>query len=497
MLRLKDLKSVHLQKQYKNNLGEIMRKLVYDIINKLDIPEITFADVRYTSTDNQGIYFEKGELKHIASNTDLPALGIRVLINGCWGFAGTTVLNNFSIEKTIKKAISNAKIGSKFKNNKVILKPEKPIRESYFYVPKEDPFKMDNQDKIQYIGNIAKKLTKNKKIVYSYAYYQFYRQYKIYANTEGSFVDSLVYDTLPMMYVLASDGKETMSRKYPGDMNAGRGGFEHVRNFKFEENTDKIIEEAIALLSAPRIEEERADIIIGGGHLTLQLHESAGHATEADRIFGKEISYAGKTFIKPEMIGNFRYGSDIVNIYSDSTDPNGIGFHIVDDEGIPGKKVDIVKNGILINQQTSREIAPILGLEPSSNMVASYADDIPLIRMTNFCLAPGKGSLNELIKETENGYYIDYTKSWSIGDNRNNFQFTTEIGWKIENGEIKHLVKEPTYYGITPEFWASCDRICGPEEWKFYGTFHCGKGEPGQTLHLAHGVAPARFKNVV
>ena len=174
-----------------------------------------------------------------------------------------------------------------------------------------------------------------------------------------------------------------------------------------------------------------------------------------------------------------------------------MGFHLVDDEGTPGDTVDIVKNGILMDQQTSLECAALLGVQPSSNMLASFADDIPLIRMTNFCLAPGKGSLDDLIKSTENGYYIDFTKTWSIDDNRNNFQFTTEIGWKIKNGELKHIVKEPTYYGITPEFWAACNSICGPEEWEFHGTFHCGKGEPGQSMHLSHGVAPARFKNIV
>lgn len=474
-----------------------MKKLIIDIINKLDIPEITFADVRFTNTDNQTIYFEKGILKHYGSNLDSQALGIRVLIKGCWGFAGTKILSKKSINSTIERAISNAKIGSKFRREPAAYNNLNPIQDSYIYKPIEDPFSMQDDEKIRYHENIAKKLTVNKKIIYSSVYTEFYRQYKIYANTIGTLVDSLMYDTLPTMYVLASNGKETMCRTWPGHMSGRRGGFEVVRNIKMEENTETIMKEAIELLDAPRIEEERADLIIGGGHLALQLHESVGHATEADRIFGKEISYAGKTFIKPEMLGNFRYGSDHVNIYSDSTNKKGMGFHLVDDEGTPGNKVDIIKNGILIDQQTSQENAPLLGVKPSSNMMASFADDIPLIRMTNFCLAPGSGSLDNLIKNTEKGYYIDFTKTWSIDDNRFNFQFTTEIGWKIEEGRITGIVKEPTYYGITPEFWGACDTVCGPEEWDFHGTFHCGKGEPGQAMHLSHGVAPARFKNIV
>ncbi len=474
-----------------------MKKIIQDILSKLNQSQITFADVRYTATDEESIYFEKGNLRGLNSSMDAKALGIRVLINGCWGFAGTNNLTRSNIDLTIQKAILNAKHGGLFKKEKIQYKPIKPVQGSYLYTPDENPFTMSNEEKISYFEKIAKKLTTHDKIIYSNVAVVFYRQYKIYANTEGTFTDSLVYDTLPSIYVLATDGNKNYCRTWPGHMNARRGGFEKVRACNFEENAEKIMSEAIDLLKAPMIEEERADIIIGGGHLALQLHESVGHATEADRIFGMEISYAGKTFIKPSMLGNFKYGSEIVNIFSDSTLENGMGFHLVDDEGTPSRRTDIIKNGILQDQQTSREIGEMLGLEPSSNMMASYADDIPLVRMTNFCLAPQKGSLDELIAETEKGYLIDFTKTWSIDDNRYNFQFTTEIGYKIKNGKIVGIVKEPTYYGITPEFWNSCDHICGEEEWDMHGTFHCGKGEPGQAMHLSHGVAPARFKNVV
>jgi TldD protein len=474
-----------------------MKNLIQDIIQKINKPGITFGDVRYTNTDEQGIFFQNGNLVHLSAERDAQALGIRVLIDGCWGFAGTSVLKKAEIDKTISKAIKNAKEGALFKTKKVIYKPIKPTVSSYIFTPQENPFTMSDEEKIGYFKKIAKLISKNKKIVYSYTYAHFHRQYKIYANTEGTFTDSLIYDVAPKMYVLSSDGKHNYSRHWPGDMNARRGGFEKIRGFKFAENAGRIIKEAIDLLKAPTITEERADIIIGGSHLALQIHESVGHATEADRIFGMEISYAGKTFVKKPMLKKFRYGSDIVTIYSDSTDERGLGYHQVDDEGVPGRKVNIIKNGLLTDMQTSREIAPLLDLEPSSNMLATHAHEFPLIRMTNLCLEPGKGSLQDLIKETENGYLVDFTKTWSIDDNRNNFQFTTEIGYKIKDGKIIGIVKEPTYYGITHEFWGSCDRICGKEEWEMQGTFNCGKGEPGQVKHLSHGTAPARFKNVV
>ncbi|MBT4576268.1 MAG: hypothetical protein HOB92_07335, partial [Candidatus Cloacimonetes bacterium] len=183
-----------------------MKKLVYDIINKLNAQNITYADVRFTDTDNQQIYFEKGKLKYFGSDMDSLALGIRVLADGCWGFAGTTILTQTSIDKTIKKAISNARLGSKFRKEPASFRKLKPVQDSYLFRPIEDPFLMDDKYKIDFHEKIAQKLIVNEKIVYSNVYTEFYRQYKIFANTEGTFVDSLVYDTMPMMYVLASNG---------------------------------------------------------------------------------------------------------------------------------------------------------------------------------------------------------------------------------------------------------------------------------------------------
>lgn len=473
-----------------------MKQLLEKNIEKLRSSGVQFADIRITLTDNEGIYYQNGFLRNYGSDVDSLAIGIRVLVNGCWGFAGSRMLDPENMEKLIKTAISNAKHGSAFIREPVQFKQLNPTVAEYHHQPKINPFTMDQEEKMTFLSRLADKIKPQGKIVHSMVMAQFMRQEKYYINTEGSYSHTSYFNTLPMMMVVAEDEGQIQSRTWPGHMSAGRAGFELFYEQKFEENADRIIKEATDLLTAPMITDERADIIIGNGHLALQLHESVGHATEADRIFGMEISYAGKTFIKPAMLGNFQYGSDILTIYSDSSDPRGLGYHPIDDEGVPGKRVDIIKNGILKDQQTSRHIAQSLGLEPSSNMKASYGDDFPLVRMTNLCIAPVKGSLKDLIAETEHGYLVDFTKTWSIDDNRNNFQFTTEIGYKIENGVITGIVKEPTYYGITKDFWNSCDRICGAEEWEYHGTFHCGKGEPGQAMQLSHGIAPARFKNI-
>lgn len=473
-----------------------MEHLIKQSIEKIQAIKPSFADIRITKTDEEGIFFQNGFLRDYGSSMDSWAIGIRVLIDGCWGFAGSRNLDPANIDKLISIARDNAVHGAKFLRKPVEFPALKATVAEYHHEPKINPFTMPKEEKLQLLSELATAIKPQGKIVHSYVGAQFMRQEKYYINTEGSYSHTSYYNTLPIMNVVAADENGIQTRTWPGHMSAGRAGFELFYDQKFQENTDRIMKEATDLLTAPVIEEDRADIIIGNGHLALQLHESVGHATEADRIFGMEISYAGKTFVKPQMLGNYQYGSPIVNIYSDSTDPRGLGYHPIDDEGVPGRRADIIKDGILVDQQTSRHIAHMLGLEPSSNMKASYADDFPLVRMTNFCLAPHKGSLADLIAETEHGYFLDFTKTWSIDDNRNNFQFTTEIGYKIENGKITGIVKEPTYFGITKDFWNACDRICGPEEWAYHSTFHCGKGEPGQVMQLSHGVAPARFKNI-
>ncbi len=476
-----------------------MKDTLLNIIQKLNTASVQFADVRYSCSDDEVLYFEQGELKEYSTNLAKKTIGIRVLRQGCWGFAGTNDLSPHSIDRAIQSALSSADHGSRFMHKKVSFPPQKPVQASYLQKPQIDPFTMDREEKMAWFSALARDIHQGgrKDIVFDYLVNHFHRESRIYANTEGTVADSLSYHVLPLFSLIAASEKGTQTRTFPGHMSAASGGFEQVLSLGMEDHIEACVKEARDLLDAPTISEEKADIIIGNGHLALQLHESVGHATEADRIFGMEISYAGKTFVKPEMLGTFKYGSPEVTIYSDSSDPRGIGYHPVDDEGIPGKKVTIIDKGILVDQQTDRAIAHELGLSPSSNMKSSHAYDYPLVRMTNFCLSPGRGgSLDELIRSTERGYLLDHTKTWSIDDNRYNFQFTTEIGWKIEEGEITGIVKEPTYYGITPEFWNSCDAVCDESEWQYMGTFDCGKGQPGQVLHLSHGVAPARFKNV-
>ena len=230
--------------------------------------------------------------------------------------------------------------------------------------------------------------------------------------------------------------------------------------------------------------------------LALQVHESCGHPIELDRVFGTEASYAGTSFLTVEKLGEFRYGSDIVNIVADATAPGGLGTFGYDDEGVKASRTDIVKDGVFSGYLMSRETAPRIGLRSNGTMRADGWERIPLIRMTNVNLLPREGTLDDILEDTDDGILVDANKSWSIDQRRINFQFGCEIAWEIKKGRRVRMLKNPVYTGITPEFWGACDAIAGPEEWHVWGIPSCGKGEPGQVAHVGHGVSPARFRDV-
>ncbi|MFN2417374.1 MAG: TldD/PmbA family protein, partial [Candidatus Limnocylindria bacterium] len=292
---------------------------------------------------------------------------------------------------------------------------------------------------------------------------------------------------------------EMQQRSYPNSFGGQvvTGGFEAVRLLDLSEHAQETAELAVALLDAPQCPSGEMDLIIDSTQVALQIHESCGHPTELDRVFGTEASFAGTSFLTTDKLGSLRYGSDLVSIDADATAPGGLGTFGYDDEGVPAQNVPLIENGLLVGYLTSRETAPIIGRQSMGSSRAWNWSHIPLIRMTNINLRPGQaGSLEDLISDTRDGIFMSVNKSWSIDDRRLNFQFGDQAGWVIKNGKRTKLVKNPTYTGITPQFWGSCDAICSAGEWTLWGLPNCGKGEPMQVGHVGHGAAPARFRGV-
>ncbi|MFC1727681.1 TldD/PmbA family protein, partial [Patescibacteria group bacterium] len=273
-------------------------------------------------------------------------------------------------------------------------------------------------------------------------------------------------------------------------------GWEAIEEMDLLRNAPRIGKEAVDLLAAQNCPEGEFDIIIDSNQLALQVHESCGHPVELDRALGFEAGYAGTSFLTPDKLNQYQYGSKQVNIVADATVPGGLGTYGWDDEGVVAKKIDLIKRGKFVGYLTSRETADEFGLPVTGAMRAQSWSHLPLIRMTNINLLPGKWALKDLIKDTKKGLFLSTNRSWSIDDKRLNFQFGTELAQEVKNGKLGKYYKNPVYSDLTPRFWNSCDAVCNRKSWKVYGTPNCGKGEPGQVMFVGHGTSPARFRKV-
>ena len=276
----------------------------------------------------------------------------------------------------------------------------------------------------------------------------------------------------------------------------GSGGWELIEQAALRENAARIGEEATALLTAPQCPSGLMDVILGGSQVSLQIHESCGHAAELDRIMGWEANFSGTSFLDPGQLGKLVYGSPLVTIVIDNLLPRGMASVGYDDEGVKSVRSDIVRDGILAGFEMSRDTARTIGRPSNACVRAESWRHVPMVRMCNMNLLPGNVPFDNLFDDVKHGVYMESNRSWSIDDHRLNFQFGCQIGWEIVNGKRGRMLKNPTYAGVTPAFWRSCDAIGDERSWFPWGTPNCGKGEPMQTGRTTQAAAPARFRNV-
>ncbi len=361
-----------------------------------------------------------------------------------------------------------------------------------------DPFAVDLSEKVALLTRASEEMRRVEGIAVASASTEIGRIRKLFASTEGSYIEQDLVETGCLMEATAVGGGEVQNRSYPNSVgrHMGTEGWELVERFDLPGNAGRIAEEAAALLQADQCPSGEMTVILDGSQTALQVHESCGHPIELDRVFGTEAAFAGTSFLTTDKLGTFRYGSEAVNISIDATIPGGLGTFGYDDEGVPAQRAVVVDRGVFVGYLTSRETAAKLGGRSNGAARASGWDRIPLIRMTNVNLEPGEWSLDDLITDTDDGVYMQTNRSWSIDDKRLNFQFGTETAWEIKGGKLGRMLKNPTYTGTTPQFWGSCDAVCGGDSWMVWGVPNCGKGQPEQVGHVGHGAAPARFRNV-
>jgi TldD protein len=329
---------------------------------------------------------------------------------------------------------------------------------------------------------------------------QFERRRQVFASTLGSLIDQTRCLTGAGFAALSYKDGEIQRRSYPNSFGGQYQlkGYELVEELRLLENAPRVAEEAVALHSADQCPEGQTDLILDSSQLGLQIHESIGHPIELDRVLGSEANYAGMSFLTLDQLGRLRYGSEIVNVVCDARLEHGpgLGTFAFDDEGVPAQATDIIRGGRFVGYMTSRETAAAVGEERSNGcMRADGWERLPLIRMTNVSLLPGEQSLEEVFG-TDHAIYMETNRSWSIDDKRYNFQFGCEIGWEIRNGKRVRMLKNPSYSGISTEFWNACAAIAGPRHWTLWGVPNCGKGQPEQVMGTGHGASPARFRNI-
>jgi len=457
----------------------------------------TYADVRLVSQRGESVTVKNGAVEALSSSTE-EGIGVRVIAAGAWGFACTNSTEPRDIEETARQAVRIARAGAPTVSAPVALAEVEPARDSWKSRFKINPFDVPLEEKIALLKEADRRMRQFPKVRVALGRLIFMEEQKWFLSSEGAEIEQHRVESGGAISATAVEGEEVQERSYPSSLegfHAARG-WEVVEEVDFPAGAEQAAREACELLSAPLCPSEETDLILDASQMALQIHESCGHPIELDRVFGTERSYAGTSFLTPEKLGHFRYGSEIVNINADATLPGGLGSFGYDDEGVPAQRTEIVKEGIFSGYLTSRETAPRLGQKSNGTMRAEAWNRLPLIRMTNINLEPGDWTLEEMIADTKRGLFATTTKSWSIDDQRLNFQFATEAAWEIKDGSLGRLLKNTTYQGYTPEFWGSCDAIGNSKEWKLWGVLNCGKGEPAQAMHVGHGTASARFRKV-
>ena len=474
------------------------RNLIASLIRTLTRRGVDYADVRYEHLLHESLVAEDGRVSSI-SLFESAGLGIRVLVKGSWGFAATPHLTPAGARKAAGQAIELARASALLNRQPRPLAPIEPIRARHTSRFQIDPFDVPLAKKLDYLLWANSALLGPEAIKRATSHMDFYKQRKLFCSTEGAQIDQLVIESGAGLEVVAQQGGEVQSRSFPNSHHGAlaQAGFEYVKQLDLVGGAATAKREALQLLRAKPPRAGETTIVLDPTQVVMQLHESCGHPTELDRALGQELSYAGGSFLTPERLGRFRYGSPDVHIVADATIPGGVGSCGFDDEGVPAQRVDIIREGMFVGYLSSRESAARLHLPASSGaMRAEHWNVPPLVRMTNVNLEPGEATLSELCRDVKHGYLLATNKSWSIDDRRLNFQFTTEIGWEIADGRLGAIVKNPLYTGITPVFWNRCTGVGRREEWRLWGVPNCAKGEPMQLMHVGHGASYARFDGV-
>ena len=460
----------------------------------------TYADARVMDIRQRDISTKNGAVGTVVESESL-GIGVRVIASGAWGFAATDRLTREGVQACAAEAVAIAKASALAKTHNVVLAAELAHVDTWQSPFIKDPFRIPVERQIDLLLAADKEMRRVKGVTLAEGSMSFRRIEQFFASSIGSAIHQVKMLSGAGIVATSFAEKEIQKRSYPNSFGGQHmeSGYELVESLDLPGNAQRVGEEAVALHSALQCPEGASTIILESAQLGLQIHESIGHPIELDRVLGQEANFAGMSFLTVDKLRKLRYGSEIVNVVADARLEHGpgLGTFGYDDEGVPAQCTPIISNGLFTGYLSNRESAAEIGEKRSSGTMRTESwNRLPIIRMTNVSLQPGTWKYDDLIADTDDAILMETNRSWSIDDRRYQFQFSTEIGWEIKGGKKGRMIKNPSYSGITTEFWNSCDAICSREFWTLWGTPNCGKGQPQQTMGTGHGAAPSRFRNV-
>ena len=492
------------------------KKLADIALNAAKAKGASYADVRIGRYLNQFVTTQEKRVDNIV-NTESAGIGVRVIANGTWGFASTSNMTPDSVAKAAEQAVAVAMANSKFQTVPVQLAPVKGVGEVTWNTPvKKNAMEVPIKDKVDLLLSVNDAAMSNGANYITSVLFLVNEQ-KYFASTDGSYIDQDVHRLWAPFFATAIG--ESGFKQRTGLGNPVGMGFEYLdgkeedkiriqgANIGYKNSYD-ILEDAAeagkqlkAKLKAKSVEPGKYDLVLDPAHLMLTIHESVGHPLELDRVLGYEANFAGTSFATLDKwkSGKFNYGSKIVNLFADKTQPYSLGNVGYDDEGVKTKEWDLVKDGTLVNYQAIRDQVHMIDQKESHGCCYSQSwRDVQFQRMPNVSLKPNEKDISaeDVIKDVENGIYIAGRGSFSIDQQRYNFQFGGQLFYEIKNGKITEQIEDVAYQSNTQQFWNSCTQMAGKSDYRLGGSFFDGKGQPAQVSAVSHGCPTTRFNNI-
>jgi TldD protein len=466
----------------------------------------SYADIRINRYRNQDISLRAQADRATGKTVEVPSVsdsgsfgfGLRVLADGAWGFSASHDVTREAIARAAAEAVEIARANAPLRQELIKLAATPSYRDTYRTKVVIDPFAVPIEQKLELLRGVAAEARKVSGVFSVIGSIDVHLEDRFFVSSEGSVIEQHVYQISPELSATAVQaGRKVKSRTYRP--HAVCAGYEAVERADMIGRARRVGEEAVAHLAAPSVSPGVKDLVLLPTHLGLTIHESIGHSTELDRALGYEANYAGTSFLTTDKLGKFRVGSEIVNFNGDRIRPESLSTCGYDDDGVKTRQFPIIKAGIFVGYQTIRDQAHLIG--QSESMGCCYADSyasVPFQRMPNVWLEPSDKpvTLEDLVAGVEDGILIDGRGSYSIDQQRYNFQFGGDAFWEIKGGKVRGMIADVAYQSRTPDFWASCDGIGGQSLWENVGLNADGKGQPGQINAMSHGCAPARFRRI-